>query len=217
MTARVVTVPVVLFAVACSGGEGAGPDQGAAALADEARTDGGGWGAHVGPTHDLERFATLAEMGQEADAVVLGRPTGVDDPGRAGGIAHVRFEVVRDISDGDADDVVVEVDVLASPDALEEEVAGFPPAVLILREQEPGSYRLVNGHGLWTEQPDGGVVAPLTADPLDVLFAPEQAGQAELAALEGLDDLGDHLGAARRRCEPECGRGPRPTTEPTGG
>jgi hypothetical protein len=214
VTARVVAVLVVLLAVACSGGEGAGPDQDATALADEAQADGGGWGALVGPTHDLERFATLAEIGQEADAVLIGRATGVDDTERAGGIAHVRFEVVRAISDGDVEPVVVEVDVLASPDALEEQVAGFSPAVLMLREEEPGSYRLVNAHGLWTEQPDGGVVAPLVAEPTDDLFAAERA---ELAELEGLDELGDHLEVARRRCEPECGRGPRPTTEPGGG
>lgn len=201
-----------MLATACTADEGPHQDRDATALAD-----GGGWGAHVGPTHDLERFATLAEMGQEADAVVIGRATGVDDTGQAGGIAHVRFEVARAISDGDADDVVVEVDVLASPDALEERVAELPPAVLVLRDGEPGSYRLVNAHGLWTEQPDGGVVAPLTADPLDVLFATEQAELAAREGLEGVDDLGDHLEAARRRCEPECGRGPRPTTEPGGG
>jgi hypothetical protein len=66
---------------------------------------------------------------------------------------------------------------------------------------------LVNSQGLWTEQPDGGLFAPLYESPFDDTFA------SELGEMKGLDDLGDHLETARRQCDPECGRGPRPEGE----
>jgi hypothetical protein len=208
---RVAGVVVVgLLVGACS--DGSDEREGAAVVVNEAQRGGGGWAALAVQAEYVERYDTLAEMGMKADVVVIAQATGVD--GVRGGLAQVRFEVVRAISDWDADSVVVELDEVMPIQALEEQVAGFPPTVLMLRDkglEEEGFYRLVNDQALWTEQPDGGLFAPLFGNLMSDTFA------SELAEMKTLEDLGDHLEEARRECDPECGRGPRPTTEPTGG
>ncbi|HMJ76016.1 MAG TPA: hypothetical protein VK507_08590 [Iamia sp.] len=202
----------MLLVAACSDSSGERAD--AVAGVNEAQRGGGGWGTLAIQADWVERYDTLAEMGMKADVVVIAQATGVDGVRRVGGegleginLAQVRFEVIRAISDWDADSVVVEFDEPNSLKALEE-VAGFPPAVLILREkgtkEEAGLYRLVNDQALWTEQPDGGVFPPLYGSPSVERYA------SELGEIKGLEGLGGHLEAARRRCDPECGRGPRP-------
>jgi hypothetical protein len=213
-----VVVVAVLLVAACSDGSGEREDAAAVVMVNEAQRGGGGWSALAIQAEYVEAYDTLAEMGMKADVVVIAQATGVDGVRRRGpeglagsALAQIRFEVIRAISDWDADSVVVEFDEVMSLTALEEQVVGFPPAVLVLREkgtkEEAGFYRLVNSQGLWTEQPDGGLFAPLFGFPFDGTYA------SELGEMKGLEDLGDHLEAARRECDPECGRGPRPEGE----
>lgn len=208
----------VLLVGACS--DGSGESENAAAMAaNEAQADGGGWDVFATQANEVEGFSTLAEMGQIADVAVIAQATGVDGMRRTGGdgdegidLVQVRFEVIRSISDWHAESVVVELDAgsPAAARALEERVGGFPPTLLALREkgrEEAGFYRLVNSKSLWTEQPGGGVVAPL----VEFFEVPEAAQEerefaAERAEINGLEDLADHLEAARQECGPECGR-----------
>ena len=167
-------VVAVLLVAACSDGSGEG------VAANDAQSGGGGWDMLPIAADEVEYFDSLAQMGKMADIVVIAQPTGVDGTRRVGpegdegiDLAQVRFEVIRPISDWDKDSIVLEFPV-ASPEAykaLEEQVAGFPPAVLAVRDLgtvEPdraGLYRLMNSESLWTEQPDGsGLVAPLAEE-----------------------------------------------------
>lgn len=202
---------VALLVAACANGS-SGRD--AAIAANEAQVDGGGWDMLAMQADEVERFDTLAEMGQIADFVLIAQATGVDGVRRVGpegdegiDLAQVRFEVVRAIGDWNKDSIVLEF-FIPTPQALkalEEQVAGFPPTVLAVRDkgagdpEEEGLYRLVNSESLWTAQPDGGLVAPLAEDHSDREFA------SELADVKDLEELGDHLEAARRGCDGECG------------
>jgi hypothetical protein len=208
-----VSAMISLLAVAgCSDGSG---DRVAASVeVNEAQRGGGGWGTLAIQANWVEQYDTLSEMAMKADVVVIAQATGVDGVRSSGGeglensgFAQVRFDVVRSISDWDADSVVVEFDQPNSMKELEEQVAGFPPAVIFLRNkglEEEGFYRLVNDQALWTEQPDGGLLPPLYG------YHFEEKYGTELGAMKSLDDLAEHLVAARRGCDPDCGRGPRP-------
>jgi hypothetical protein len=221
-----------LLVAACS--DGSGESENAAAAANEAQADGGGWSMFATQANEVEGFPSLAEMGRIADEVVIAQATGIDGvrtvgpegQGESIDLAQVRFEVIRSISDWDAESVVVEFYV-GSPEAaraFEQRVAGLPPTLLALRDkglEEAGFYRLVNSKSLWTEQPGGGLVAPL-ADPFeaeraaamaeaagpDATEAPEEPQEfaSELAELESLDGLAGHIEEARRECGSECGR-----------
>lgn len=207
--AAVSVVLVALLAAACS--DGTGERVGASAVANEAQADGGGWSQLAMQANEVERFDTLAEMGKIADFVLIAQAAGVDGVRRVGPegsegieLAQVRFEVIRAIGDWDEKSILLEfyVPTPEAMSALEAQVVGFPPTVLAVREKadkEAGFYRLVNSRSLWTEQPDGGLVAPLAEDPGGEEFA------SELTELKGLEDLGDHLEAARRDCDGECG------------
>lgn len=196
-----------VLATACS----AGPDEVRATVAvNTAQVDGGGWSVLATPADEVERFATLAELGRIADVVLIAQPTGVDGVRRVGPeglggheLAQLRFAVVRAVSEWDEDEVVLEVDVpAAGVEALEEQVAGFPPALLAVRakvDEEAGRYRLVSSRALWTEQPGGGLVAPVAEKDLGGALVER------LAEVDTLDELGDHLDAARAECDPECG------------
>lgn len=209
-------VLAALLVAACSDGSGERENAAAAAAANEAQADGGGWDVFAMQANEVEGFATLTEMGMMADDVMIAQATGVDGVRHAGAereegidLAQVRFEVIRSISDWDASESVVVEFYVPTPEsakALEERITGFPPTLLALREKrtregkETGFYRLVNSRSLWAEQPDGGLVAPLAED---VGGEPEFAS--ELAEIKSLEDLGDHLDAARRECDGECG------------
>jgi hypothetical protein len=205
----------------------------AAVAANAAQADGGGWRAFATQANEVEGFASLAEMGQIADVVVIAQATGIDGVRRTGGegdegidLAQIRFDVIRAVSDWDSESVVVEFYV-GSPEAaraLEERVVGFPPTLLALREkgtkEEAGLYRLVNSKSLWAEQPGGGLIAPLVEvfePPAPVTSEAPGVGEIpradpedeefspELAETKTLNDLGDLLEAARRECDGECG------------
>ena len=203
-------VLAALLVAACADGSGQRETM-AAVAADEAQADGGAWRTFATMAEEVEGFDTLAEMGKIADAVLIAQATGVDGvrrvgPGGDGGIdlVQIRFAVIRAIGDWHEDSVVLELDrpAAAMIAALEEQVPGLPPTLVAVRDkggEEAGSHRLVNSLSLWTEQPDGGLVAPLAEDPSGRELA------SELADLESLEDLGDHLEAARRDCDPECG------------
>jgi hypothetical protein len=200
-------VLVALLVAACSDGTG---ERESVAVANEAQADGGGWDVLAAYGNEVEGFDTLAQMGKIADVVVIAQATGVEGVRRVGpegeegiDLVQVRFEVIRAISDWDEDSILLELDAPA-PDvleALEEQISGFPPALLAVREkgrEEAGFYRVVNSRSLWTEQPDGGLVAPLDLD--------AAGGELAVAEIRSLEHLGDHLEAARRDCDPECGR-----------
>jgi hypothetical protein len=202
----------VLAVAGCS--DGSAERVAASVAVNEAQRGGGGWGTLAVQANWVEQYDTLAEMGMKADVVVIAQAAGIEGVRRVGGegleglnLAQVRFEVIRAISDWDADSIVVELDEPYSMKELEEQVAGFPPAVILLRNkglEEEGFYRLINDQALWTEQPGGGLLPPLYGYHFDEKYG------AELGEMKSLDDLADHLETARRECDPVCGRGPRP-------
>ncbi|HEV7721246.1 MAG TPA: hypothetical protein VGO60_08175 [Iamia sp.] len=210
----------LLLAAGCSGGSS---ENAAAVAANEAQTDGGRWDMLAVQADEVEFFHSLAEMGKIADVVVIAQATKVDGVRRVGpegeegiDLAQVRFEVIRAVSDWDENSITLDFYVPSREalKALEEQVAGFPPAVLAVRDKGTvearwaGQFQLVNQESLWTEQPGGGLVAPLAQhDALDAEGGGgvEREFASELAEIKTLDDLGGLLDAGRRECDGECG------------
>ncbi len=196
----------MLLVAACSGRTAGHEDRTVAT--NETQAEGGGWRTLARMAEEVEGFPTLAVMAQMADVVVVAQATGIAGGLRAEGVdlIRIRFAVVRPVSDWEGRSIVVEIDLSGSTsmESLEQRIAGFPPTLLALREKgDPGEadrYRLVSSKALWTEQPGGGLIAPLAED---VSGGPDLA--AELAETRTLDDLADHLEAAREDCDGECG------------
>jgi hypothetical protein len=199
-------VAAALLVAACSGSSSA--RQEVTVVTNETQAEGGEWRTLARIAEEVEGFPTLADLGKMADVVVVAQATGIAGGlrGRGADLIRIRFAVVRPVSDWDEESIVVELDLpsATSVEALDAAVAGFPPALLALREKggpdEAGRYRLVSSKALWTEQPGGGLIAPLAED---VSGGPDLA--AELTEARKLDGLADHLEAARRDCDGECG------------
>lgn len=194
---------LALLVMACTGNTSdrdatvSGPGSG-----NQPQVDGGGWELLAIEANEVEGFSSLADMGRIADVVVVAQATAIEGVRELGKgddaieLAQVRFQVTRAISNWDADSVLVEFLIPSSEvmKALENQIADLPLTILALRDKgdlEAGYYRLVNSSSLWTEQPSGGLIAPLAEDD-------GRDFASEVAEIRGLEDLGDHLEATRR-------------------